>query len=93
MTLDAGLYAHLTSTAPAGSVLAEVQEQLGGLSGAVRVYPVQIPQKRDAAWPVLTYQRIGDGRRPWSHGGPSGLVETRLQLWTLVAGAGAGARA
>ena len=29
---------------------------------------------------LVTYQRIGDGRRVWSHGGPNGLVETRLQL-------------
>ena len=81
MTLDQGLRAHLTGpTGPAGSALAEVQEALGGLTGTVRVYPVQIPQRRTPLWPVLTVQRIGDGRRVWSHGGPSGLVETRLQL-------------
>ena len=81
MTLEQGLSEHLKGpTGPAGSALAEAQEQLGGLTGMVRVYPVQIPQRRTPVWPVLTVQRIGDGRRVWSHGGPSGLVETRLQL-------------
>ena len=81
MTLEQGLSEHLKGpTGPAGSALAEAQEQLGGLTGTVRVYPVQIPQRRTPVWPVLTVQRIGDGRRVWSHGGPSGLVETRLQL-------------
>ena len=80
MTLEQGLYAHLTAgTAPVGSALAEVYEAIGGLSGQMRVSYVQLPQGQ-AVWPALTIQRIGDGRRVWSHGGPSGLVETRLQL-------------
>ena len=80
MTLEQGFFAHLTETAaPVGSALAEVQEQLGGLWGGARVYSMRLREGL-TVWPALTVQRIGDGRRPWSHNGPTGLAETRLQL-------------
>ena len=82
MTLEDGLYAHLAlATAPAGSALAEVRTQLVDPDPIVirRLWAMQLRQGV-TSWPALTYQRIGDGRRVWSHGGPSGLVETRLQL-------------
>ena len=60
------------------------------MSGAFRIHHVQLPQ--GGAWPALTIQRIGDGRRVWSHEGPSGLVEARLQLdaWSRDTGAMSG---
>ena len=82
MTLEDGLYAHVAlTTAPAGSALAAVQTQLADTDPIVirRLWAIQLTQRVDR-WPALTYQRIGDGRRVWSHGGPNGLVETRLQL-------------
>ena len=82
MTLEDGLYAHLAlATAPVGSALAAVRTQLADADPTVirRLWAIQLRQGLDR-WPALTYQRIGDGRRVWSHGGPNGLVETRLQL-------------
>ena len=82
MTLEDGLYAHVAlTTAPAGSALAAVQTQLADTDPIVirRLWAIQLTQRVDR-WPALTYRRIGDGRRVWSHGGPNGLVETRLQL-------------
>ena len=82
MTLEDGLYVHLaTSATPADSALAEVRTQLVDPDPLVvrRLWAIQLRQGV-TSWPALTYQRIGDGRRVWSHGGPSGLVETRLQL-------------
>ena len=82
MTLEDGLYAHLaTAATPADSALAAVRAQLADPDPIVirRLWAMQLRQGVDR-WPALTYQRIGDGRRVWSHGGPNGLVETRLQL-------------
>ena len=82
MTLEDGLYAHVAlATAPVGSALAEVRTQLADADPIVirRLWAIQLRQGVDR-WPALTYQRIGDGRRVWSHAGPGGLVETRLQL-------------
>ena len=82
MTLEDGLYAHLAlATAPVGSALAAVRTQLADADPIVirRLWAIQLRQGVDR-WPALTNQRIGDGRRVWSHGGPNGLVETRLQL-------------
>ena len=82
MTLEDGLYAHLTTaTAPADSALAAVRTQLADPDPLVvrRIWAIQLRQGL-VRWPALTYQRIGDGRRVWSHAGPGGLVETRLQL-------------
>ena len=82
MTLEDGLYAHVALAAtPAGSALATVRTQLADPDPIVirRLWAIQLRQGVDR-WPALTYQRIGDGRRVWSHAGPGGLVETRLQL-------------
>ena len=82
MTLEDGLYVHLaTAATPADSALAAVRAQLADADPTVirRLWAIQLTQGVDR-WPALTYQRIGDGRRVWSHGGPNGLVETRLQL-------------
>jgi hypothetical protein len=62
-----------------------------GVSALVstRIYPLVVPQ--DATLPAIAYQRIS-GPRAYSHSGPTGAVQARMQI-TSVASDYSGAKA
>ncbi len=68
-TIEEAVYSRLTDD---GAVAAQV---------GTRVYPLVIPQ--DVDLPAIAYQVISSEAK-WSHSGPSGLTQTRVQL-TIVA--------
>jgi hypothetical protein len=65
VTIEAGLNTHLLA-----------DSNVTDLVGA-RIYPLKVPQ--DADLPAIAYQKIS-GPRDETQSGPSGLVESRMQL-------------
>jgi len=65
MTLEEGLYDHLTNDAGVSALV------------GTRIYPLVVPQ--DVALPAIAYQRIS-GPRDHAHDGPSGLGRARMQF-------------
>lgn len=70
MTVEAGLYAHLSTDAGVNALV------------GTRIYPLLVPL--DATLPAIAYQRIS-GPRDHHHQGASGLAVARIQL-TYVGG-------
>ena len=69
MSIESGLYAHLTSDPDVSALVGD------------RIYPLLVPQ--DATLPAIAYQRISTGRDE-THTGPSGLSQARIQLTCIA---------